>query len=51
MLFSQNPISGEVECYTDDGEYIGKMVTMGDDIEKEEGAGEDEEEDNEPDDS
>lgn len=35
MLFSQNPISGAVEVYTDDGEFIGVMATMGDDVIKE----------------
>lgn len=42
MLFSQNPISGEVECYTDDGEFIGKVATMGDDLK--DGDGEEDEE-------
>lgn len=32
MKFSQNPISGVVECYTDDGVYIGRVLTMGDDL-------------------
>lgn len=36
MKLSQNPISGVVECYTDDGEYIGRMYTMADAIAEEE---------------
>lgn len=34
MKFSRNPISGELESYTDEGEYVGKVFTMGDDIRK-----------------
>ena len=30
MLFSRNPISGVVEVYTDEGEYVGKIGMMGD---------------------
>ena len=30
MLFSRDPISGVLECYSDDGEYQGKIYTMGD---------------------
>ena len=30
MLFSRNPISGELESYTDDGVYAGHVFTMGD---------------------
>lgn len=33
MLFSRNPSTGVVECYTDDGEYIGVMASMGDTLE------------------
>lgn len=43
MLFSQNPISGAVEAYTDDGEFIGVMATMGDDVKMENNKADDEE--------
>ena len=36
MKLSQNPISGVVECYTDDGEYVGNIHTMTDEIAEEE---------------
>ncbi len=32
--FSENPIDGKLECYTDDGEYKGFVVTMGDTLEE-----------------
>lgn len=32
MRFSRNPISGEIEVYSDDCEYLGKIHTMGDDL-------------------
>ena len=33
MKFSRNPYSGLLECYTDDGVYIGNVYTMGDSVE------------------
>lgn len=32
MKFSRNPVSGQVEIYTDEGIYLGIVSTMGDDI-------------------
>lgn len=34
MKFSRNPNTGILECYTDDGVYIGNMSTMGDENNK-----------------
>jgi hypothetical protein len=33
VLFSQNPISGVVECYTREGQFIGTIETTGDFLE------------------
>lgn len=36
MRYSRNPKTGILECYTDEGKYVGVMATMGDAPEKQE---------------
>mgnify|MGYP003571249527 CR=1 FL=1 len=33
VRFSQNPITGKVECYDEDGVYKGDIITTGDELE------------------